>query len=1098
MVSRRPVLRDTFSSTARMHFPGYASNEISPPSPVPAPTCQFAIPSALRAAGILLCVLLLGRPSAVHAQASVVFHHLTVQQGLSQGSVNCILQDTQGFLWFGTQDGLNRFDGYTITVFRHDPDDPHSLNDNWVLSIAEDTAGALWVRTMNSPLLNRFNRTAETFTHVHRDSVPLQGARINTVKAECDEPSGIQWRGTIGSGLSRFDPRTGTTTTYRHDPGNPLSLADDRVYSVYCDRRGTIWVGTKSGLDRYDPGRDAFVHYVHDPDNPRSLSDNWVWPILEDRSGTLWIGTFRGGLNRFDRATGTFTRYRNENADPRSLGGDQLYALYQDRSGVIWVGMNDNGVDRFHPELGAFRNYDHDPSVSTSLSDNNILSLHVGRTGVPWIGTRGGLNRFERTTGTFSVYRNSPADRKSIADDQVQTLLEDHTGKLWIGTVSSGLDRFDPRTGVFIHYRHSPSDPRSLSDNRVYALSEDRDGYLWVGTYGGGLNRLDPVRGTFTRFVANDSVPGSLSAPGVFALCIDRSGVLWVGTFGGGLNLFDRTRQTFTAFRNNPSDPTSLSNDLVACLHEDRTGTLWVGTAGGLNRFDPQTRSFTSYRQKNGLPNDVIFGILEDDRGRLWLSTNNGISRFDPRRGEFRNFDYNDGLQGDGFNQNAFARDPVTGELYFGGSNGFTVFHPDSVRENPYVPPVVFSSFVRYNTDDEQGTPIREPGIDVKPVITLSYKDNVASFTFAALSYYNTAKNRYAYMLEGYDDTWIQLGTEHRATFTNLDGGEYLLKVRGSNSDGVWNEEGASLRLVVTPPWWKTSTAYALYGVTFIAVLYGLRRFELNRREQKARMRESELRAKAVEAEKRALEAENARKTKELDDARQLQLSMLPRAVPHVPGYEIAVFMKTATEVGGDYYDFAPGEEGSLQIAFGDATGHGMQAGTIVTLMKGLFLSDASRQGILSFFRHCSLTMKEIRLGRLFMAFNLVRLTGAAVSFSSAGMPPAFLYRRATGTMEEILLTGVPLGAMKSFPYVLHETTLDPGDTLLFLTDGLPEQKNRVGEMFDYARVQETFLGSISSTPDAIIAELVQAGDRWMEGVPQDDDMTLLVIRKTA
>ncbi len=470
----------------------------------------------------------------------------------------------------------------------------------------------------------------------------------------------------------------------------------------------------------------------------------------------------------------------------------------------------------------------------------------------------------------------------------------------------------------------------------------------------------------------------------------------------------------------------------------------------------------------------------------------------DPGTETFRNYDYNDGLQGDEFNQNAFARDPVTGMMYFGGGNGVTVFHPDSVKRNPFVPPVAFSAFVRYNTDDEEGMPILETGIDAKDAVTLSYKDNVAEFTFAALSYYNSAKNRYAYRLEGYSDNWIQLGTERKATFTNLDGGRYVLRVRGANNDGVWNEEGTALTVVVTPPWWKTTWAYILYGLIFMSVLYMLRRIELNRREQKALVRESELRAKAAEAEKRALAAENERKTRELEDARRLQLSMLPQEVPQLPGYEIAVFMRTATEVGGDYYDFVPGDGEVLNVGFGDATGHGMQAGTIVTLMKGLFLSEAARSGIQAFFHHCSATIKGIRLGRLFMAFSLVRIKGSTVAFSCAGMPPIFLYRRSAGSVEEMQLRGMPLGAMKNAPYGLQEVAMEPGDTLLLLTDGLPEQKNASGEMFDYARVRSTLEASCPSSPQAIIDSLVKAGEGWMDGVPLDDDITLLVIQRKA
>lgn len=427
-----------------------------------------------------------------------------------------------------------------------------------------------------------------------------------------------------------------------------------------------------------------------------------------------------------------------------------------------------------------------------------------------------------------------------------------------------------------------------------------------MGTYGGGLNRFDPASGGFTVYTHNDSVPASLSAPGVWALCADHTGELWVGTFRGGLDRFDRGTGTFVHYRHDSADVRSLSDDNILCLFEDHAGTLWIGTFGGLNRLDRASGTFRRYGLRDGLPNEFIFGILEDDHGNLWLSTNNGLSKFDPGRGTFRNYDEADGLQGNEFNQGAYVRDPRTGEMYFGGGNGFSLFQPDSVRDNPYVPPVVFSSFVRYNSDDKEGKPIGEKGIAARRLLTLSYKDNVATFEFAALNYYNTFKNQYAYRLEGFNDNWIQLGSDHRATFTNLDGGVYTLRVRGSNNDGVWNEEGAALRLVITPPWWKTTWAYASYALLFLFALYLIRRFEIHRQAQKAQVRESELRVKATEAEKRALQAENERKTKELEDARVLQLSMLPRELPSIPGFDIAVYMKTATEVGGTITISAP------------------------------------------------------------------------------------------------------------------------------------------------------------------------------------------------
>ena len=1048
-------------------------------------------------ASVLLSILLpLVCPPPARSQETFVFRHLTVNQGLSQGSVVSILQDRQGFLWFGTQDGLNRFDGYEFTVFKHNPADSTSLNDAFIIKIAEDSSGTLWVGSLNQPqMVNRFDPKSETFARIPADSVDLWKARVGAAFSSYEDPSGVRWSGSIGEGVTRFDRRTGKTRVFRHNPSNPASLLDDRVYSVFGDRTGTIWIGTREGLDRFDPRTETFVHYRHDEKNPRSLSDNWVWPIMEDRAGVLWVGTYRAGLNRFDRTTETFTHFRHEDTDPRTLSDDRIYSLFQDRSGMIWVGT-DNGVDRFNPEMGAFARYSNNPNDPASLVDNSVFPIHVDRSGFVWVGTLHGLDRLDRATGKFTHFRHDPSNPASLAEDMVQSILEDKSGVLWMGTQSSGLDRYDRATGRFMHFRHDPSNPQSLSDNMVYALLEDREGVLWVGTYHGGLNMFDRATGTFKAYKHSESHPGSLSAEGIWALHEDRDGVLWVGTYKGGLDKFDRERETFTHFKHDPANPTSLSNDAVVCFHEDRAGNLWVGTMSGLNRFDKDAGTFRRYSEKDGLPNSYILGILEDDHGRFWISTVKGISRFDPQTETFRNYDQSDGLQGDEFNTNAFAKDPRTGEMFFGGTNGFNIFHPDRVVDNPFVPPVVFSGFIRYNTDDEEGKPIVEKGIAVTPEITLSYKDNVATFQFAALSYYNTLKNQYAYMLEGYGDNWIQLGNQRQATFTNLDGGEYVLRVRGSNNDGVWNKEGASLHLIVTPPWWKTNWAYGSYTLMVIGFLYGARRFEMNRREQKAKMREAELHAKAVEAEKRALQAENERQTKELEDARKLQLSMLPKEVPKIPEYDISVFMKTATEVGGDYYDFAVDQEKTLHIAFGDATGHGMQAGTIVTLMKGLFLSDASRFEITEFFNRSSRAIKEIRLGRLFMAFTLVRLKGNSVSLSSAGMPPAYLYRKRDGSVEEILLKGMPLGAMKNFPYLLHETEMEPGDVMLLLTDGLPEQKNVAEEMFDYARVQQVFVESVASGPEEIIARLVKEGDSWMQGTELQDDITLLVMKR--
>jgi serine phosphatase RsbU (regulator of sigma subunit) len=350
-------------------------------------------------------------------------------------------------------------------------------------------------------------------------------------------------------------------------------------------------------------------------------------------------------------------------------------------------------------------------------------------------------------------------------------------------------------------------------------------------------------------------------------------------------------------------------------------------------------------------------------------------------------------------------------------------------------------------------------------------------------------------MLEGFNENWIQLGNNRTVTFTNLSPDDYVLRVIGSNNDGVWNEEGASLFIEVTPPWWRTNIAYSIYGIAFISLLLGVRKFETDRREQKAKVRETELRMKATEAEKRAIEIESERKTKELEEARDLQLSMLPKELPELPNLEIAAFMRTATEVGGDYYDVIVEDNGDLNVAFGDATGHGLQAGTMVTLMKGFFTSDSSKLGINDFMSHCSKLIKEIKLGRILMSFCHLKIESNKLFVSSAGMPPIYYYNKNSEVMEEIIMKGMPLGAMANFQYNVHEKEVNSGDVIMLITDGIPEQMNSDEEMYDYPRVKDQFVRVAEKAPSEIIDHFIKSCDSWMGEAIQADDITIMVIR---
>ncbi len=1035
--------------------------------------------------------------SNILAQQHIAFNHLTVKDGLSQSSVTCIFQDTKGFMWFGTQDGLNRFDGYNFKIFKNDPSDSTSLTENFIFSIYETQSGKLYIETQGGTL-HQYNPREESFLVVNKDSISLIDARVSTVGAMLQESSGIIWTGGLGkgTGLNRTDTKTDKTTTFQHDPDDPASLSDNKVYSVFRDRSGNLWVGTFSGLDKLDESTGKFYHYRNDPNNQNSLPDNWVWPIYEDSRGYLWIGTVKGGLSRFDPKSEIFVNYKNDPNDPTSISNNFIFSIYEDRSSMLWVGTNIGGINYFHPSVNVFEHYKKDPENKNSLNDNLVSSMLVDRNGTYWIGTNnGGLNRFDHHKNKFSAYHHNPKNKNSLTSNSIQSLLEDRSGILWIGTFSDGLNAYNRSTGIFTHYKHDPSDPHTLTDNRIYALVEDKQGNIWIGTYAGGLNKFDKKTGIISNFQFNEYDPASISSDATWSLALDASGKLWIGTFGAGVNVYNPESKSFRHIKNSPDDSTSIADNNIIRIFKDSKDNMWIGSSKGLSRYFNNSDKFKNYDENDGLANSFVYGIAEDDKGNLWLSTNNGLSKFDPEKETFKNYYYKDGLQGNEFNQNAFAKDRKTGNLLFGGPNGFNVFNPDSLKDNIYSPPIYFTGYMRYNTDDKEGKPIIEKGISERDSILLTYKDNIITLEFAALSYYNNLENQYKYKLEGFNENWIQLGNNHSVTFTNLSPGEYSLQVIGSNNDGLWNEEGTSLLILVAPPWWKTNIAYGIYFIAFFSIIFGLRRYEINRREQKAQIRESALRIKATEAEKRALEIENERKTKELEEARQLQISMLPKELPDLPDLEIAAFMRTATEVGGDYYDFIVQKNGVLNVAFGDATGHGLQAGTMVTLMKGFFTSDSSKLGLQEFMNHCSKVIKEIKLGRILMSFSYLKIDNKNLQITSGGMPPIYYHNKETNQLEEIIIEGMPLGAMRNAKYKTVEKEMKSGDTILLLTDGLPEQMNSKDEIFDYPRVKKHFTEFIENSPITIIEKLVAAADSWMNGSSQEDDITFVVIR---
>jgi two-component system, sensor histidine kinase ChiS len=823
------------------------------------------------------------------------FDRLNIDDGLSQSVVNDIVEDGQGFLYIGTQEGLNRYDGYQFRVWRHNPEDPNSLSNSFVNALALDPAGDLWIGTNAG--LNRFDPRTEQFTHFRHDPANPTSLGSDVILDLICDRAGHVWLATTGGGLNRLDPATGEFTRYLNHPEDPTSLVHNNAQKVLEDAAGTIWVGTAEGLDALDVENGVFVHhnvccvaalhqdrtgtlwfgtlgeglgsidpvtretvyYTHDPDDPRTIDHDVVQVFHEDRDGFLWVGTGGGGLQLLDRDHDRFYHFRNDPLDPASLSNDQVLAILQDRGGVLWVGTLGGGLNKFDRNKAKFALYRREANNPNSLSTDGIWSVYQDQDGILWIGTvGGGLNRMDRAAGRVDVYRHDPLDPLSLSDNQVYAIVEDLDGTLWVGT-GEGLDHFDPSVGILAHYELPV----------VLSVYRDDDGLIWAGGFGDGLVMLDPQSGTLTTYSHDPADPASLSDNFVSKILPDRDGSLWIATFYGGLNHFDPHTGAAVRYLHDPDDPNSLGDNTVLSLHIDRAGALWVGTYNSLDQFDPVARTFTHWREGDGLPNNTVLGILESQDGHLWLSTSRGLARFDPAASTFRNYDVTDGLQSNEFNQGAYFAGRG-GELFFGGIGGLNAFYPEQVTDIAYIPPVVITDFQLFYESVPVGgaSPLQRSIVDTQEIV-LDYQQNFLAFEYAALHYSSPAENQYAYMLEGLEEDWNYVGNRRFASYTNVPPGDYLFRVKGSNSDGVWNEVGAAIKITIVPPFWQTWWFRGLAIVALVALVAGVFRARVQviegqkrRLEEQVRERTKELRETLVELREAKEAAETANRAK--------------------------------------------------------------------------------------------------------------------------------------------------------------------------------------------------------------------------------------------
>jgi ligand-binding sensor domain-containing protein len=773
------------------------------------------------------------------------FTHLSVQDGLSENAVTSIFQDRDGFLWLGTHDGLNKYDGYNFTIYNHEPNDPSSLSSNIIHTIYQDRSGVLWIGTDRG--LNRFNTHTGTFIRFLHDPGNPKSLDDNFVRVIYEDSQGMLWVSN-NRGLDQLDRANNTFIHFRPEANNKKSLSHHMVNAMYEDRDGVLWIGTMGGgLNTFNRENGEFSHFLHDEADPNSLSNNHIgaicesntgsllivtfdgcintydkdsnkivrldiglpkhllWPpeedlsIILDREGYLWIGTYGKGIIKYNFNKNTYKRYQYDSFGKDKLSHNRINCIYRDRSNILWIGTEGGGLNKFIGEKEKFYHYRHEPGNPKSLSYNFVHPIYEDRHGTIWIGTGGkGLDKLDPDTGHFYNYRHISGNSNSLSHDYVRSIREDpqHGEILWIATEGGGLNRFNTLKGTFKAYRHDPEDPNSLSHDRISSALVDKDGILWLGT-DKGLDKFHRDKEIFTHYLFR---PDFFKNNKVFLVFEGRSGYLWLGTWGFGLFKFDKESGVFTPYSNEPNNKNSLSHDIVSVIFEDSQERFWVGTyGGGLNKFDKKTGTFRHYTKREGLVNNVVYGILEDSSGSLWISTNKGLCSFNPETENFRSFDVKDGLQSNEFNSGSYclARD---GRMYFGGINGINVFYPEKIRDNPYVPPVVLTSFRIFDQERKLGDDITKD----KEVI-LSYQQNFITFEFAALDFTRPEKNMYAFKLEGLDKKWNFTPSQRRfANYTDLDPGEYTFRVKGSNNDGIWNEIGAHLNIIITPPFWQT------------------------------------------------------------------------------------------------------------------------------------------------------------------------------------------------------------------------------------------------------------------------------------------------------
>jgi len=1074
------------------------------------------------------------------------FKHLTVDDGLSQSSVNCIKQTKDGYLWFGTQEGLNRYNGYEFKIYANNPKDTNSLSNSWIWSIAEDKKGNLWIGTNAG--LNYFDRKTNKFKRfIHNSKIhgSIPSDQIYGVYVDKDD---VLWIKTITSickynksnnefiefehcrdfldpeqsdfpfpiietkdglwvgsykGLQNFNKNQEKFKLFTHKENDPTSLSDNTVYSVVEDKQQMIWIATNNGLNRLDPKTKKIKHFNYEKNNNSSISSNQIILLFVDGEGYLWVGTRGNGVDKINTTTLHITHFKNEKGNKESLALNTVYSIFEDNSKNIWLGTNGNGIDNVSLRQPKFKLYKNSSGANSyNLSENMIAAVYEYSEDIIWIGTwSNGLNILNRKT------RQVIRPNIKIHGNDIHVIFERKNGDIFLGT-SNGISIYNKTTQEFSDYiKKIGIKTTKLDNNRIYSIIEDENENLWIGT-SNGLHKIDTKTNELTTFSSNKKIKSSISNSSIITVFEDSEGFIWVGT-SNGLNKFNPSSNTFEHFISDNSPSNHIKNDLYKTINsnyifailEDKQGYLWIGTTSGINKYDKITGTFRYFTKKDGLPNETVYELIQDKLDNIWYSTNRGIGYLNPKTELFTNFDKGDGLQGLEYNNGASFKSNKSGEIYFGGSDGLNSFIPGNLVKNDIIPKVVIESYEKISSKG-----VSDILLDGVEAIHLNSEDKSIKIKFASLEFTNPSKNQYKYKLEGFDEDWINNGTNHYAVYSNLSQGEYIFKVKGSNNDLIWSTE-ATLIIRVSPPWYISYWAFSIYFVltiSVISVIIRLRTKKLNAVNQT--LRQKQIAAMEIAKQKEELDTLITNIRDSITYAERIQKAMMPseflfkKLLP-----ESFLLYRPKDIVSGDFYWIAE-KNNKVFVAAVDCTGHGVPGAFMSIIGFDLLRNITRDQGI----EDPSEILNRMNIG---VSETFSKNAGEAevkdgmdisiividknlnqLEYSGA-LNPLYIVRDAK--IIEIKGSRFSIGSQDATnTFDNHKINLKKDDMLYIFSDGYADQfGGPLGKKYKFRRFRHTLLTIHNMPVKKQKLFLNENLDSWMGDLEQVDDVLLIGIR---